>query len=240
MKASSASGLCASVSVVMDEWVASLRFLCVLRVSAVRYAFFIAEDAESAGLLGGERGHQVVPVAGGDLPAALLVFLVRLPVGKEPPLDRLLVGAVAEGGEVAPDQHDLEVPLRRALVEHRPVKRDGDDAAFALELFQDGQVLRPVAGQPLVGLARRQLVVARDHRPGRPSLPLGINRRLRRRGLTDEKRKEKIEKSKREFRVSPEASGFEFRFSHCTVSSSAWGMGEAWWWTSRQSPLRST
>src|SRR3990170_3124048 len=162
MKASSASGLCASVSVVMDEWVASLRFLCVLRVSAVRYAFFIAEDAESAGLLGGERGHQVVPVAGGGLPAALLVFLLGLPPGKEPALARL-------------------------------------------------------------------------HRPGRPSLPLGMNRRLRPRGLTDEKRKEKTEKSKREFRVSR----FEFRFSHWTVSSSAWGMGEAWWCTSRQSPLRS-
>src|SRR3990167_2432064 len=214
MKASSASGLCASVSVVMDEWVASLHFLCVPRVSAVRYAFFTAEDAESAGLLGGERGHQVVPGAGGDLPAALLVFLVRLPVGKEPPLDRLLVGAVAEGGEVAPDQHDLEVPLRRALVEPRPVNREGDDAAFALELFQDGQVLRPVARQPLVGLARRQLVVARLYRPGRRG-------RLRPRGLTDEKRKEKIENRENEFRVSPEASGFEFSFSHCTVSSSA-------------------
>src|SRR3989338_2958550 len=156
--------------------------------------------------LGGERGHQVVPVAGGDLPAALLVFLVRLPVGKEPPLDRLLVGAVAEGGEVAPDQHDLEVPLRRALGEPRPVKREGDDAAFALELFQDGQVLRPVARQPLVGLARRQLVVARLYRPGRRG-------RLRPRGLTDGKRKEKIEKRENEIRVSPEASGFGFRFS---------------------------
>src|SRR3989338_6881304 len=114
----------------MNGWL-----LCAFGVSAVRYAFFIAEDAESAGLLGGERGHQVVPVAGGDLQAALLVFLVRLPVGKEPSLDRLLVGAVAEGGEVAPDQHDLEVPLGRALVEHRPVNRDRDDAAFALELL---------------------------------------------------------------------------------------------------------
>src|SRR3990172_7295992 len=152
MKASSASGLCASVSVVMDEWVASLRFLCVLRVSAVRYAFFIAEDGESAGLLGGERGHQVVPVASGDLPAALLVFLVRLPVGKEPSLDRLLVGAVAEGGEVAPHQHDLEVPRGRALGEPRPIEGDGDNAPLALELFQDGQVLRAVARQPLVGL----------------------------------------------------------------------------------------
>src|SRR3990170_305586 len=235
MKASSASGLCASVSVVMDEWVASLRFLCVLRVSAVRYAFFIAEDAESAGLLGGERGHQVVPGASGDLPAALLVFLVRLPVGKEPSLDRLLVGAVAEGGEVAPHQHDLEAPLGRAGGEHRPVNRDRDDAAFALELLENRQVLRAVARQPLVGLPPRQLVVARLHRPGRPSLPLGMNRRLRPRGLTDEKRKEKTEKSKREFRVSR----FEFRFSHWTVSSSAWGMGEAWWCTSRQSPLRS-
>src|SRR3970282_1019063 len=133
MKGASGSGLCASVSVVMDEWVASLRFLCVLRVSAVRYAFFIAEDAESAGLLGGERGHQVVPVAGGDFPAALLLFLVRLPRGKKPALHRPPRGAGAGGREVAPHQHDLEVPLGRALVEHRPIEGDGDNAPLALE-----------------------------------------------------------------------------------------------------------
>src|SRR3989337_2857353 len=127
MKASSGSGLCASVSVLDTVPLSSSLVLWVGQ------AFLPVQTDKNvcptkANLVSRFDHHQVVPVAGGDFPAALLVFRVGFPVGKEPPLDRFLVGAVAEGGEVAPDQHDLEVPLRRALVEHRAVHRNRDEA----------------------------------------------------------------------------------------------------------------